>query len=82
MNKIKLSKINKSKKYKLVINGAECCLKLNNMEDSGGVIKFLKDYYNFADMITEEKVKNEEEFLEYLQSRKSPGCDKIELFEI
>lgn len=82
MKKIELSKIDKNKKYKLVINKVEVRFVKGKCEEPIDIINYLKDYYNFGDMICDEEVKNEKEFLEYLPNRKSPGCDKIELFEV
>jgi len=91
MKKIILSEIDKSKKYKLFINNFDISETHKNVkvENGSDIIQFLKRYYNIADMITDEqdfprisKVKDEKSFFEYLQNRKSPGCDKIELFEV
>ena len=85
MKKTDISKIDKNKKYKLVINGK----KYNTKALKGiNIIQHLKRYYNMADMICDSqdfpgklKIKNEKDFFEYLQNRRSPGCDSIELFE-
>ena len=94
MNKIKLSEIKRDKRYKIIVNGFDSS-ELNKLllkplkirSDKGSdIISYLKRYYNMGDMICGEQgisgVKDEKSFLEYLQNRKSPGCDKIELFEI
>jgi len=82
MKKIKLSEIKKDKKYRLSINTKEPAEFNTKSQDSSFVIQFLKRYYNMGDMICDGEIKDEKEFLEYLQNRKSPGCDNIELFEI
>lgn len=90
MKKIKLSKIAKNKKYELEINESKV-FQLHEIETKNGsdIIRALKKYYNMGDMICDEQdfpgrsgVKDEKSFLEYLENRKSPGCDKIELFEV